>query len=137
MPNLEFSGLADVVQGEVFRGSSLRLLREVGSGKTSRKGAEAQKERQRLQRHDLISAALLTLVLDQRLGFDDRMLVREGVEGGENQAAGPRLGRDEAERRQRQAVVGGEIVRQARLYAAGPGFVMRVQEGLPRQHIPP
>src|SRR4051812_45397145 len=46
------------------------------------------------------------LSFDERLRFDDRVLVREGVEGRDEQTAGPRLDGHEPERGQGQAVVG-------------------------------
>src|SRR5262249_47728274 len=57
------------------------------------------------------------LLFDERLRLDDGVLVGEGVEGGQEQAARPRLDGDQAQRRQGQAVVRLEVVQQAALAA--------------------
>src|SRR5688500_18049978 len=75
------------------------------------------------------------LLLDERLRFDDGVLVGEGVEGREDQTAGPRLDRNKAERRDREAVVRPKVVEQAALAAVGEDLIVDVQEDLRWQRL--
>src|SRR6266542_2030507 len=66
--------------------------------------------------------------LDERLGFDDGMLLGEGVEGGQEEAARAGLGGHEAQGSEGESVVGLEVVQQAALAAIGEDLVVDVQE---------
>src|SRR5271167_4264341 len=78
---------------------------------------------------------LLRLLLDQRLRLDDRILFRKRVKRREKQAADARLGNHEAQRRDREAVSGLELVQDAALGAVRDQFVMHVEKMLLRQRL--
>src|SRR5436309_961083 len=77
----------------------------------------------------------LTNLLNQRLRLDDRELVGKRVERGQAQTARPGIRGDVAERSQRDAMMAGEVVKQAALAAVGPDLVVNVQEQLRLQHL--
>jgi hypothetical protein len=81
-------------------------------------------DRQR-QRRDLSGVDF-----DERLGFDNRQLVGEGVESGQEESAGVGLDGDEPEWSQGEAVVRLEIVEKSTFATVGEDFVVDVVKNL-------
>src|SRR5262245_49818601 len=91
--------------------SGERTTATMPQSRTRRRGSSLLMEKVCMpQAHGLQPVSLPLLLLDERLRFDDGVLVGEGVEGADEQAAGAGLDRDQAERRQGQAVVRVEVV---------------------------